>query len=192
MRGWLFVAVPLAGCETYFGGGGDDDPSDDWRTHADAGSGGWSDTDGGTYWGGLHCGYQPDPLEVMPPGACARSLSLSLGTHMSEDLAAVPLGTAPSTFCITLDTLGRTHPTYFDASTPEESGPRSQFAFALYRPGGELLCAGYDAPLTTGDTFAVVSLDIRDTAVFDIKLVAWARDAAATTTISMDLYQVLD
>jgi hypothetical protein len=187
MRG-LFLLAALGGCETYFGGG--DDVEDRWAP--DAGSG-WSDIDGGGYeWSGLHCGYQPTPIEVMPPGACTQSLSLRIGTDMSEILPAVSLGTTPSTFCITLDTTLRTHPTYFDAQTPEEPGPRSKFAFAVYRPNGELVCAGYDAPLTTGDTYATVGIDIRDNAVFEIKLVAWARDAPGTTQISMGLYQVLD
>jgi hypothetical protein len=188
MRSGLLVILTLTGCTTYFGG---DDDVEFHHPALDAGSGGAPYDGGGYVETGLHCGYQPDPIEVMPPGACAQSVTLSLAASR-KDLSAT-LTTTPTTFCITLDTLGRTHPTYFDAQTPIEPGTRSKFAFAIYSSTNQLLCAGYDAPLSSMvQTYATASLDIRDTAIFDIKLVAWARQTPATTPITMSLYQVLD
>lgn len=133
-----------------------------------------------------------DAPVVVAPGACTETRTFSLSGTGSEYIESVTLTTTPVTYCLTLDTTARTHPTYFDAMTETEPGPASRFALSLYDADGDLLSPGYDADLVTMETYATVHIEIHEAAVFDVRLVAHARESADTTPLWLGIYQIQD
>ena len=104
----------------------------------------------------------------------------------------ITLDRAGATLCIRLDTMAMTHPTYFDAQTPQEAGPPSSFGLTLYDAEDRVLAAGYDAQLPSMQTYATVSYTVMTRGILFVKLHAWARQSTQATRLDLALYQILD
>jgi len=165
------ILVLLVGCSRYFGG--DDEAKPD-PIPPDA-------------------AVEPPPdAPVQPSGAtCPADVSLALAGTMYAQVP-ITLDQAGTTLCIRLDTTAMTHPTYFDAQTPQEAGPPSSFGITLYDAEDHLLAAGYDAQLPSMQTYATVSYSPMTKGILYVKVHAWARQGTHATRLDLSLYQILD
>jgi len=180
---WALILFVLSGCEMYFGGP-DDDPDHsgpvrpDPDNSVDAGAAPTPD-----------CGVVPEPT-----GMCAATVSLVLTQQMSA-IVPVTLDTTGVTLCVRLDSSAMTHPTYFEAHTPEENGSVPSFGVAIYDANGTLIEDGYDAQLNN-KTYATAGLDYWklqwSQSVHYVKVHAWSRGPAQATQLQLSFYQVLD
>ena len=169
MQRWLALAL-LSGCTLYFGGPEDvGEPGSAPEPEA----------------------IRPDAAVPRPQGTCAFDVSLSLVDNMFTSIP-LTLDHAGTTLCVRLDTTARTHPTYFDVQTPMEPAQPSSFGLTLHEPDGQLIASGYDAPLTTGQTYATVAYEVTTNGILYVKVHAWARTGAQATQLKLGLFQILD
>jgi len=156
------ILVLLVGCSRYFGG--DDEANPD---------------------------AAPDATIQPSSATCPADISLALGGTMYTQVP-ITLDRAGATLCIRLDTMAMTHPTYFDAQTPQEAGPPSSFGLTLYDAEDRVLAAGYDAQLPSMQTYATVSYTVMTRGILFVKLHAWARQSTQATRLDLALYQIID